>query len=1731
MNVNWRKIGIGGLIGILVVVAVGGVGGTVWMHGQLRECREKLRQVEASAKSTTTVETKPENVYIANEGDDLVSISIAAGVSPAALMGLNGLKVGDEIKPGQKIRLPKDAQQPSPSTAETIKREQQQLVVKEKPAPEPVPEPKELKVAEFRYKDSDPDEEQVELEFSEPPDMTVLREYLSISPAPKSLSIEQHYWWSSSARERMPVVVIRGDFAFQTNLTLRLRAGCPAEKDAEAKPLAADFVRTFQRKDVPGSVRFVDSGRYLPPGGARMLAVDSINVSKVHCAAAAVPPANVVQLLARENGCYDEIADADSKSTENIADKFVEWKMETMGRRNEHQVSALKLRTLPDAASNGVFLVAIRSADRPLHDDWWWGRGNRNENWNPNRYRLVCVTDIGLTVRCEKQRLIVWSTSLMTGAPLTNCTVEVFGSNNRRLGVGRTDAKGLCTVDCSDRTEPFAVVAHTADGKDMSFMCLNENQKIENRFRAGGFRGSYVAPTDVTAFVWTERGIYRHDEPIFLHALVRNGRNQAPSPFPIKFQLKDPDGNVVAHRTVMTDSQGAAWHEGFRVPAELPSGHWQLEALTPGAKERVLGMTTVCVEEFAPPQIRVSVEPKGDNPTNFAFGVKAEHLYGGPARGLRSSASVVFEDVPFAPTNWPGWHFGNADLGLCPSYRRLWKCNLNDQGLAAYPAPLLEESGKPQAAVRATGEGVVFEAGGRPARARGSRVLHYYPFYVGTTLGGNVRIPDSGFARVKVACVKPDGQRLPEARKLKVKFERVESVYSCKENPRGWVNWTCDRVRVPQSTPVTELSTKAGEDVELEIPFRLDGDYVLTLTDAATDASFGATFWLGSRGDDSVRAPLADPSKITITADKALYRPGDVPRLLVKSPFAGWALLSVMRDRVLSTRVVKLAGATQEIELQPVEGSWAPNVDVSMSVVQSADNGGRHQTARAHGLTTLKVRRWENEFPVKVKTSYAVRAGEGGTLVADIEARGVAATGTVAVVTVVDEAIHMISLWKTPDPVMGLSTLRVGDLPLFDLFKNLLPVWDGDPTKVRGVKTGGDTGEGLLGRLSPVPTRRFKPLVQWQTSVPLTNGNGHVVFTLPEFVGEVRVTAVAYSSQATGAGCALQKVSPKLVLQPDAPRFAAPGDEFDVTLSLANRSGAVGKCAWKLALKGPVAFTGTGPQVGAGDETLAKDGSVTRRLRLKALDQVGEAKISFTATGFGESHVQTIDLPIRPAVASRESSGTVALKPGETRTFTVDANNSMPAATVRRFTANGSELAKLVGALEFLADYPHGCLEQTTSRIFPLITAGGILNLVAATGGVSRASSNRVAYVEAGVRRVESMIRANNFTMWPDCSYPPWDPEVSLYATHFLVAAEKAGTALVSTAKKQVETFLDRWSLDTNTVVSAYACHTLALAGKAPLDRMLMLYDRRGELDGLSRARLARAFALTGDRARAQKLIAPCTPVPTTVKEAAFELLALLELDPADPRIVPLVRHVEATRGEERYSWGTTEENAHALLALGAFYRHHPVKPGTPRLVLVEQGGEKPLVEKQFAVVRGADTVKVVNRGEGTAWLTWRQVELPRATTVTNEAHQIHIERTFRNPEGKEVDLKQIELGDLLIVDLALSTDLRCQLNDLVIQDLFPAAFEPVHGGLGNLYPWIDQKKMSEWVMRSDARDDRMLVFSKRCAFKPGEKVHFYYQVRVVSGGDFVLPGPMVEAMYAPDIHAIAAPARVVVAK
>ena len=285
------------------------------------------------------------------------------------------------------------------------------------------------------------------------------------------------------------------------------------------------------------------------------------------------------------------------------------------------------------------------------------------------------------------------------------------------------------------------------------------------------------------------------------------------------------------------------------------------------------------------------------------FSVSAEHLYGGPARSLGVEGAVVFEDVPFAPERWKGFLFGNDDLGLKPSFRRLARGVLDGDGRISFFAPLWADRGLPKAAVRATGQGTVFEDGGRPATARRSVLLHHYPFYVGATLPEQVRLPERGQARFSVVCVMPDGSPLAESRRLVMKIDRIDTVYSYRRGADGWSTWDSSRVRTPCVDGV-EVVTSAGGPVEVVLPVSECGDYALTLSDAKTGVSFGRTFYLCSWGDEAVRAPLSNPTEVTIRPDKAFYRPGETPRLVVKSPFAGY----LINDETISNWVIVFAG-------------------------------------------------------------------------------------------------------------------------------------------------------------------------------------------------------------------------------------------------------------------------------------------------------------------------------------------------------------------------------------------------------------------------------------------------------------------------------------------------------------------------------------------------------------------------------------------------------------------------------------------------------------------------------------------------------------------------------------------------------------------------------------------------------------------------------------------------------
>ena len=1565
---------------------------------------------------------------------------------------------------------------------------------------QPYQAPKEMRVLWVDYEG----ERELRVCLSLRPDMDAARHYVSVEPmAEGGLTVayeEDKRKVLASTCDHPQFLVVTGDFAHRTNVTLRIRHGLPPRQAAGgAEAMAEDFVYTFRRKDCDPYVKFAAPGRYLPPGGARAISLESVNVAKIKASICRVEPRNVVQLLAREEGAYQRYRwsnTVDDEETAELAGEAEDSTLECRNPLNEKETLQLPVRMNDGKATNGVYLVSVLSGDTPRRDYVWEDKDKHK--LNPLRCRLVCLSDLGLSVRkCGRDGLGVWVTSLMKGVPVGGVGVEVYSSAGVLVMAGETDSKGWCRPARKDKGEPFAVVARSRD--DMTFMALRDSMEVDES-HPDGVRAPYLGASELCAFCWTDRGIYRHGERIMLHALVRNGARRAPRPAPISLELLNPKGNVYSAVTLVTDDEGALFCDKFAVPDEQPSGKWTLRAKLPGEKGRVIGSREIKIEEFAPPQIRVSVDAReSGGPTNFGFTVSAEHLFGGPGNGLLCEGAVVFEDAPFAPPKWKGWSFGNEDLGLKPNYRSPGKGRLDIDGRISFDAPLLAETGLPKAAVRATAQGVVFEDGGRPATARKSVVTHFYPFYIGSTAAGWMKLERGAPLRVGVACVSPDGLRLGEPRRLSAQLERVDTVYSYRERGDGWHSWDCDRVRSLVASNIT-LTTATDANSELEIPADKAGDYVLTIRDTGSNVSYSRSFYLSDWSDDAVRAPLSDPTEVSIATDKPVYRAGESPRLTVKSPFAGHALLTVMRDSEVYTEVIELPSATSEVVLRPVRADYAPNLDVSISVVQSVGANSRHLAVRAHGQATVMIRPEENEVPVSLK---AAVSSKPPCQAVDVEIE--APNASVAVVTVVDEAINILTGESAPDPVGWFSTARCAEHPLYDLYGRILPVLGEGGTRVSGVKTGGGAGAEMLGRVSPVATRRFKPLALWTGRVPVVDGKGHAVVKLPEFVGELRVTAVAYSATASGAASLQLKVAPMLVAMPDAPRFVAPGDLFEATLPIHNRSGEAAKFGWSVSTNGA-------PAADMPLVALEKDGHTNIVVSLKAPSEPGELTIDYHVRGMGEVHDQTILLPVRPAVAWVETTGVERLK-GEPnvvcRLPSVKNKNGLERYWEREWD---SPIGEYEPALRWLAEYPHGCLEQTTSRMFPLICAGGLLNTVVTNGpGV----------VAAGVSRVESMIRRTDFVMWPDCNYAPWDGEVSLYAAHFLVEAERCGQRLEPSAKQSVMGFLRKWAVSTNSAVSAYACHTLALAGAPDRDRMLQLYDEADGLSLLSRARLARSFALAHNMERAKRLLGNAAS-PASVKEASFALVALLDIDDADERVLPLVEYLCAMRDKAKLSWGTTCENAHALVALGEYFRHRPPK-----------------------------------RGE--RFVTWRRLVLPDIRDVRDESSGMSVTRRFYGPDGEPADLGSLRCGELLVVELSIASDDTRELNDLVVEDLFAGAFEPVHGALpaeviskiggrdgarpsqgdeigrdGRVAPRRDpggvvEVPASTWVMRSDARDDRMLVFSKKFTLEKGHEAKFRYQVRVVSAGEFVLPGPSVEGMYHPALHARRVPGRIVV--
>jgi uncharacterized protein YfaS (alpha-2-macroglobulin family) len=1472
------------------------------------------------------------------------------------------------------------------------------------------------------------------------------------------------------------------------NYHLRLNAGLPA---VNGLPLAKDFAAMITLGDLDPGLSFTSRGRYLNSQGALNLGLETVNIERVQLEIHQIYANNLIPFLNHLDSTQSEYAY--SWQLPYLGKLVKEEELEIAGAKNEVVTTAINLGQYMDAEFKGVFQVAVYDYERRWRND----------------YKYVIITDLGIVGKMGKNDLLVWVNSLETLAPKAKVKVSLISKNNQIMATAETDAQGIARFTGyqlpGDPAEPLIILAEA--GNDFSFVHLKSSQITTTDFDV---RGRDYLEEGYEAFAYLDRDIFRPGDEGNLVAVVRGPGAVLPPEFPVKLEVRQPDGQIFRELVGNTADRGACAFK-LEIPDYAQTGNYQAHIIV---GENVIGSTSFQVEEFMPDRIKVTVTPDRDTyqpGEECQIKVEGVNLFGPPAAGRRTEVKLRLEAADFKPPAYASYRFGDPDRSFVAKTEELGEDKLDTEGQATFTYRF-PQGLTPPARLNAIIQATVIEDGGRAVSNYQAVTFHPYANYIGVkALTGNYCELGKPFS-LKYVVLDPAGNPSPAAQLTAEVYHLTwNSIYRKDTDGRYRYVSEIERRKVYNE----ELTPQQGE-AEFTYTPRDYGRYQIVLRDPKTEAQASHSFYASGWG----YSPWAmeDPDKIELDLEQDRYQVGEEARLQIKAPFAGKALVTVERERVYDYWVVDLAANTGVVSI-PVKEEYKPNAYLSVHLLRSVNGLEDQAPARAFGTIPLMVDNNNARLGVDLTVPAELRPNREVEIKVQVKNSG---PGTYLTLAAVDEGICQLTDYAAPDPFAFFYGKRRLSLTSHDLYGLLLP-------EVEGMKTqstpGGDRDflDGVRKQnLNPVSLRRVKPVSLWSGLVsPDASGEAMVKFTLPQFNGTLRLMAVAFDGQRFGSAEMKTIVRDPLVMTPTFPRFVAPLDRFTVPVAVFNGTGQAGEFKLRLSSEGPVTLESkplVTLELGPEEEQVAY-------FQLKASQGMGKLRFRLEVEGNGELCALEEELALRPPVpvTHQISSGTITHT--EPLTFNIK-DRWLPGTATYTLALSPFPTVELAGSLEYLLTYPHGCLEQTVSKLFPLLYFDQLLSAV--EGGTFTGTADY--YVTEGIEKIEAMqLRDGSFAYWPGGNRGnEWS---SIYAAHFLVEARKAGYVVADRVYNRMISYLKATVRGKETALhrlqaKIYALYVLSLNGSPDLSTMAYWRRYASELSNDVRALLAGAYFYTGDRVTAREILPTSFAVQifpresggyfnSTVRADAIILSVLAEVDPHNPAVYQLVNRLNKAALGGR--WGTTQENAFALMALGKLYQEK--SDGTywgevylGKEKIAEFDSAQDLVLNDPRLAEGKITVKL--EGDGECYYYLKSSGLSTRTDLSEESNGIQVTREFFDRHGNPVALNQIRQGDLLIARITIQPE-QAGLEHVGIIDLLPAGLEMENPRIESResISWLTQEAMRPDYM--DVRDDRLILFF---SFPKVRTYQFYYALRAVTCGEFILPSIKAECMYAPEI-------------
>ncbi|MFT5724181.1 MAG: hypothetical protein ACI9JN_001298 [Bacteroidia bacterium] len=1344
-----------------------------------------------------------------------------------------------------------------------------------------------------------------------------------------------------------------------------------------------------------------------------------------------------------------------------------------------------------------------------MYHDYYNGENNNLVGYTPcdRRFyysgslcRNVLASDIGLIVKQgADSKTHVFVSSLITAQPLANTKLEFVTYQNTRIKTGYADQMGMAEFKLPE--EAYMVIA--SSGNQKGYLKLgNGRNNSTSKFDVGGVNGASL----IDGKIYTERGVWRPGDSIYTCFTLQDKQNQLPNNAPVRFELLNPQGQVVYNK-VRTTSVGDVYDFRTATQSQWPTGNYT-------ARVKVGGSTyykTLAIETVKPNRLKIVLSVKDSMitaRTDNEVTLQGKWLHGAPAPNLKYNVKGRLTPVTTTFEKYKGFDFDDITKSASTKEMILSEGVLDENGEAIFK-PELYLNSQVRGSLKVDLMAKIFEKGGNFSQDYGTFPVKAYRSYVGIespkTNDNDNSLETDQKHTFRLVNVTEKGQPI-SGKKLQVKIYKIDWNWWW-DNNGSLSTYMQSKSLYPVLDTVTMTDGKGLSAANFTLPYPNWGRFIMIAKDPVSNHKSAHTFYIDwpywKRGN---RNKTTQAKTIVLTSNRKSYAVNEKVNVTIPSSDFGRALVCIENGSSILKKFW-INGKKGETKFSfTTTAKMTPNVYVHVSYLQTYKHKDNDLPARLYGILPIKVENKKSHLHPQLIVKDEIRP-DRKELVQVKEKYGRPMTYTLAVV---DEGLLDLTHFKTPKLWHHFYQKQGLGVRTWDLYDEVMGGFAGKYGNVLSV--GGDEEGGV--DESVHKANRFKPAVKFLGPFTLKPGRTakHYI-EMGAYIGAVRMMVIARKGDAYGEAEKSVKVKKPIMILPTLPRVLSPGETIQIPVTVFSL--ADGQKKVLVSLKSNDGLKIIGPTTKSID--FSKPGDETVYFLAEVAEKVGIASVDATATEGKEKASKSIEIAIRTPNPVVTDVADLTVQPGQVLNSNVILEGLVGTNNCA-IEVSALPPLNLHSRLDQLLQYPHGCVEQTTSAVFAQLFVGDILTL--SEDQMFRAGEN----IQAAIRRLRLFQNSTGgLGYWPGAQESSaWG---SNYAGHFLLLAQQKGYKVDKAFMKKWLSYQQNASKNYNKVrygddlVQAYRLYTLVLAGKPDLASMNRMRERNS-LTPTVKWRLAAAYAKAGMPEVANSLVNNLTfetmkyntghghTFGSSLRDKAM-ILETLGLLGQELRYADLMKDIAKQLSSKR--WLSTQETAYSLIAISGIYEK---SKGNGELYFnFKRGGHNQIVKTgkamfQKELIRNAGRktipIQIQNKGEGLLFVRLIKNYVPlQSDTVKKQSH-IAMDIRYVDYNGMTVDPSKLIQGtEFKGIIRIKSGGIKGYLKDLALSYMIPTGWEientRLYGG-----------EQQSYVYR-DYRDDRVYTYFN---MRSSQQLTYEFKLTATYAGRFYQPTVSVESMY-----------------